>query len=182
MCLYIGLRPSNSRSPGGKFAQKHVPLNLRHILSAESAANDGLAYPFLTISLYLTLEASRGVAVGKWFIVGWLCAYSNACTFQLHHCCWPDQVILGVLFGAFMGKLSLVRGHFTFTFYRIRLLSSDEIFPAQEVYRPRFFSRPVYCISILDDRGGEFGRDRRSVGSLRSRLVELDNPWSLTTN
>jgi NhaP-type Na+/H+ or K+/H+ antiporter len=59
--------------PGGNFAMKHVPVNLRHILSAESAANDGLAYPFLSISLYLTLETSRRVAIGKWFLVGWLC-------------------------------------------------------------------------------------------------------------
>jgi sodium/hydrogen antiporter len=52
---------------------KHVPKNLRLILSAESAANDGLAYPFLSISLYLTLESSRGTAIAKWFVVGWLC-------------------------------------------------------------------------------------------------------------
>lgn len=52
---------------------KHVPPNLRRILSAESAANDGLAYPFLSISIYLTVESSRGVAIGKWFLIGWLC-------------------------------------------------------------------------------------------------------------
>lgn len=52
---------------------KHVPPNLRRILSAESAANDGLAYPFLSISIYLTIESSRGVAIGKWFLIGWLC-------------------------------------------------------------------------------------------------------------
>jgi sodium/hydrogen antiporter len=58
---------------GGKFATKHVPLNLRHVLSAESAANDGLAYPFLSISLYLTTEKVARDAVWKWFLVGWLC-------------------------------------------------------------------------------------------------------------
>ncbi|THU91239.1 hypothetical protein K435DRAFT_895928, partial [Dendrothele bispora CBS 962.96] len=31
---------------GGNFAIKHVPEDLRQILSAESAANDGLTYPF----------------------------------------------------------------------------------------------------------------------------------------
>jgi NhaP-type Na+/H+ or K+/H+ antiporter len=60
---------------GGKFAVKHVPINLRRILSAESAANDGLAYPFLSISMYLTLESSRRAAIGKWFLVGWLCTF-----------------------------------------------------------------------------------------------------------
>ncbi|KAH9940411.1 Sodium/hydrogen exchanger family-domain-containing protein [Epithele typhae] len=61
---------------GGKFATKHVPLNLRQIIAAESAANDGLAYPFLSISIYLTVEASRGVAFEKWFLIGWLCEYA----------------------------------------------------------------------------------------------------------
>jgi len=59
---------------GGKFAIKHVPVNLRNILSAESAANDGLAYPFLSISIYLITETSRGTAISKWFLVGWLCS------------------------------------------------------------------------------------------------------------
>ncbi|KAJ7753933.1 Sodium/hydrogen exchanger family-domain-containing protein [Mycena maculata] len=71
---------------GGKYALKHVPRNLRLIISAESAANDGLAYPFLSISIYLTVEASRRVAIGKWFLVGWL-----------------YQVILGIVLGTVLG-------------------------------------------------------------------------------
>ena len=64
---------SNSRcSVGGKFAVQHVPANLRHLILAESASNDGLAYPFLTISLYLTTE-SYGPAFRDWFLVGCLC-------------------------------------------------------------------------------------------------------------
>ncbi|KAK0212954.1 Sodium/hydrogen exchanger family-domain-containing protein [Desarmillaria ectypa] len=58
---------------GGRFALKHVPLSLRQILSAESAANDGLAYPFLSISIYLSVESSKRVAFEKWLIIGWLC-------------------------------------------------------------------------------------------------------------
>lgn len=60
---------------GGKFAEKNVPENIRFLLQAESAANDGLAYPFLSISLYLTLERSSLVAVGKWILVGCLCKF-----------------------------------------------------------------------------------------------------------
>ena len=41
--------------------------------SAESAANDGLAYPFLSISIYLATETSKRAAFGKWFLIGWLC-------------------------------------------------------------------------------------------------------------
>jgi NhaP-type Na+/H+ or K+/H+ antiporter len=58
---------------GGKFARKHVPINLRQILSAESAANDGLAYPFLMLAIYLTVDRTDAQAIGHWFLVGWLC-------------------------------------------------------------------------------------------------------------
>ncbi|KAJ7190577.1 Cation/H+ exchanger, partial [Mycena pura] len=86
---------------GGKYALKYVPRNLRQLIAAESAANDGLAYPFLSISIYLTVEASRRVAIGKWFLVGWL-----------------YQVILGTVLGAVIGiafsylmKMSHRRGY-----------------------------------------------------------------------
>ena len=64
---------SNSKEKGGEFARRHVPVNLRQLLAAESAANDGLAYPFLTLTLYLTLDSSRGVAISHWILIGWLC-------------------------------------------------------------------------------------------------------------
>ncbi|KAL0067182.1 hypothetical protein AAF712_005752 [Marasmius tenuissimus] len=86
---------------GGSFAVRYVPLNIRQLISAESAANDGLAYPFLTIALYLTLESSVGVAMEKWILIG--CLY---------------QVVFGVIFGSVLGlafsflmKLSLKRGY-----------------------------------------------------------------------
>lgn len=83
---------------------EHVPEELRNILAAESAANDGLAYPFLSISIYLTVEVSRGVAFGKWFAVGWLCEKSTTIQADI-----PliylliDQVILGTVIGAATG-------------------------------------------------------------------------------
>ncbi|KAF8972166.1 Sodium/hydrogen exchanger family-domain-containing protein [Flammula alnicola] len=73
---------------GGKFARKHVPVNLRQLLSAESAANDGLAYPFLTLTLYLTLDKSHGTAVTQWVLIGWL-----------------YQVILGIVMGGILGMM-----------------------------------------------------------------------------
>jgi NhaP-type Na+/H+ or K+/H+ antiporter len=57
----------------GTWAEKHVPRNLRLILAAESAANDGLAYPFLSIAFYLTVDATTRQAFGDWFLNGWLC-------------------------------------------------------------------------------------------------------------
>ena len=96
---------SYNSKPGGKFATKHVPLNLRRLLSAESAANDGLAYPFLSISIYLTVESSTRVAVGEWFLVGWLCTFlSLDCVVPSFHT-KTDQVILGTVIGALLGEL-----------------------------------------------------------------------------
>jgi NhaP-type Na+/H+ or K+/H+ antiporter len=57
----------------GKFARKRVPRHIREIIAAESAVNDGMAYPFLTIAIYLITEPSDRVAFEKWFLVGWLC-------------------------------------------------------------------------------------------------------------
>lgn len=64
----------HSYREGGKFAVKNVPLPIRQLLVAESASNDGLAYPFLSIAIYLTTEASRETAFEKWVVISWICA------------------------------------------------------------------------------------------------------------
>lgn len=77
LCISACLTPTDpilaAAIIGGKFAVKNVPGHIRRLLSAESAANDGLAYPFLSISIYLSIENSSRVAIGKWFLIGWLC-------------------------------------------------------------------------------------------------------------
>ncbi|KAJ3094334.1 hypothetical protein HDU97_008200 [Phlyctochytrium planicorne] len=51
----------------GKFAEKHIPENVRLILSAESGMNDGLGTPFLFLALYLLRKSSNpGLAIGEW--------------------------------------------------------------------------------------------------------------------
>jgi sodium/hydrogen antiporter len=60
---------------GGKYADKHVPAHLRHLLAAESGCNDGAAFPFLFIGLYLTLDRTTGAAIKDWFLLLWLCGY-----------------------------------------------------------------------------------------------------------
>jgi NhaP-type Na+/H+ or K+/H+ antiporter len=70
----------------GKFAEMHVPLQIRLLLTAESASNDGLALPFLYFSNYLFQETRSpgmlfwilesllyqvGVAVALGIVVGW---------------------------------------------------------------------------------------------------------------
>jgi len=41
--------------------------------SIESASNDSLAYPFISIALYLTMEPNRGKDIRDWILIGWLC-------------------------------------------------------------------------------------------------------------
>ncbi|KAI9501350.1 Na+/H+ antiporter [Coemansia spiralis] len=55
----------------GMFAETHVPVRLRNILTAESGANDGLGYPFLFFALYL-MRLPGGQAIGTWFGVALL--------------------------------------------------------------------------------------------------------------
>ncbi|MBK4731427.1 sodium:proton antiporter [Oxynema sp. CENA135] len=50
----------------GKVAERNLPDRLRHTLSAESAANDGLAYPLVFLPI-LFLTRSPGEALGQWF-------------------------------------------------------------------------------------------------------------------
>ncbi len=51
----------------GDPAQKNIPYHLRHLLSTESGANDGLAYPFVLLPiLVLTKPAGEGLA--EWLV------------------------------------------------------------------------------------------------------------------
>jgi len=72
---------------GGPWAEKHVPAHLRHMLMCESGCNDGAAFPFLYLALFLTLHRdNHGKAIAEWFYDAW--AY---------------QIIFGTLLGAFIG-------------------------------------------------------------------------------
>ena len=83
----------------------NVPLPIRQLLVAESASNDGLAYPFLSIAIYLTTEASRATAFEKWIVISWLCVQKiYTCMIYGSDCyCRIDQVILGTVLGAIIG-------------------------------------------------------------------------------
>ncbi|SCV04578.1 LAMI_0H17260g1_1 [Lachancea mirantina] len=52
----------------GKFAQR-VPGHLRNLLSAESGCNDGMAFPFIYLSLYLIVHHGNGGEIVK----EWIC-------------------------------------------------------------------------------------------------------------
>ncbi|KAL5485191.1 hypothetical protein ACEPAI_7833 [Sanghuangporus weigelae] len=78
---------------GGRFARKHIPVHLSHLLIAESASNDDLAYPFLSISIYFATESSTRVAFGKFFLIG--CLYQVILVTVL-------GVVLGIIFSRLM--------------------------------------------------------------------------------
>ena len=64
----------------GKFADRHIPKDLQHLVIAESGTNDGLGYPFLFFALYLikyTGDASHedggpGTAMALWAGETWI--------------------------------------------------------------------------------------------------------------
>ncbi|KAI0051221.1 hypothetical protein FA95DRAFT_1554803 [Auriscalpium vulgare] len=113
---------------GGSFAVKHVPVNLRRLLAAESASNDGLAYPFLSISIYLTTEATRREAIGKWFLVGWL-----------------YEVVLGIVLGALLGL----------AFSNIMKYTQRKGYIDRESYVAQYLALAVFTIGITSTLGSD---------------------------
>ncbi|KAF9459813.1 Cation/H+ exchanger [Collybia nuda] len=113
---------------GGSFAKKHVPSELRHILSAESAANDGLAFPFLTISLYLILDPTPHQAFSHWILIGWF-----------------YQVVMGVTIGAVLG----------FVFSHIMSFSHRHGFIDRESYVAQYLALAIFTTGIVSTIGSD---------------------------
>lgn len=77
-----------------KFAQKRVPDYIRNLLSAESGCNDGLAFPFVFLSLYLIIYAGDARKIVKdWF-----------CVTILYQCVFGS--FLGAIIG-YLGRISM---------------------------------------------------------------------------
>lgn len=77
----------------GKVAEKYLPKRIRNASSAESAANDGLAYPFVLLPILLLMRPN-GEALRHWFV---------------HTLLWEvgGAILLGALIGYGAGKLLL---------------------------------------------------------------------------
>ncbi|KAJ9086984.1 hypothetical protein DSO57_1037834 [Entomophthora muscae] len=56
----------------GRFAEKHVPIHVRDLLSSESGANDGLGLPYMYLALYLLHFNSVWDALTAWVVLVWL--------------------------------------------------------------------------------------------------------------
>lgn len=67
---------------------ERVPSRLRHLLSAESACNDGVSFPFLYIGLCALKYTSPGEAFKEWFLVTvlWQCAFGLLIGVVIGHC------------------------------------------------------------------------------------------------
>lgn len=52
----------------GRFAEKNLSGRVRHVISAESGANDGLALPFVMLPLVWMHTATAGEAVSHWLV------------------------------------------------------------------------------------------------------------------
>lgn len=52
----------------GRYAEKHVPPNIRNLILGESGANDGLGFPFLYLAVYLMRRSTSSLRaeVGNW--------------------------------------------------------------------------------------------------------------------
>lgn len=113
---------------GGKFAVTNVPLSIRQLLVAESASNDGLAYPFLSIAIYLTTEASRTTAFEKWIVISWL-----------------YQVVLGTVIGAIIGHL----------FSLILKFSQRRGFLDRESYIAQYIALALFTVGATNSLGND---------------------------
>lgn len=51
----------------GKVAEENLPVRIRHLLSGESGANDGLAYPFVFLPI-LVLQMPAGEVLVHWLL------------------------------------------------------------------------------------------------------------------
>jgi len=131
---------------GGKYAKDHVPEKLRNILSAESAANDGMAYPFLTLSLYLILDSSWRAAIKDWILIG--CLY---------------QVVLGVIIGAMLGididHFHTILGHLAafsgYMFSRLMKYFSKRGFIVRESYITQYIALALFVMGIANTLGSD---------------------------
>ncbi len=69
-----------------RFSER-VPRRLKHLLSAESACNDGVSFPFLYIGIVALTTSSLGEALKEWFLITVL---------------W--QCMLGIIIGLIIGN------------------------------------------------------------------------------
>lgn len=99
LCIAAAVTPTDpvlaNSITTGRYAEKHVPANVRNIIVAESGANDGLGFPFLYLAIYLLARNSEdkgssvGIEIGRWMYA--VVIY---------------QILLSIAFGSLLGYLA----------------------------------------------------------------------------
>lgn len=117
----------------GRFADDYMPLELTHLIAAESGANDGLGYPFLFLGLWLFRarhgpDFSTSTGIGYWFADSWVYV-----------------VILSVVWGAVVGYVMLKALRF---FDNLRYID-----------RESFHAFPAFIVLTLIGTCGLIGSD-----------------------
>ncbi|KAF8551278.1 hypothetical protein OG21DRAFT_1445426 [Imleria badia] len=113
---------------GGKYADKHVPAHIRRLLSAECGCNDGAAYPFLFIALYLILDSTPGRAVEEWFLFLWL-----------------FEILFSVVFGSALG----------FAFRHLMMFCQRKDLIDRQSYVAQYVSLAFLTIGIMTILGSD---------------------------
>jgi NhaP-type Na+/H+ or K+/H+ antiporter len=92
----------------GRWADRHVPVPMTQLISAESGANDGLGYPFLYLALYLLKylgtqgyqgAAGAGGSAGHW-------GGAKSAMGMWFGETWGYLVLMGAVWGVFVGWLA----------------------------------------------------------------------------
>jgi hypothetical protein len=93
----------------GVVAEDNLPHRIRHIISAESGVNDGLAYPFVVLCILLLEKTTSG---GKPLTEENLLPY-----WLTHVVLWEvgGAVVFGIVFGYIAGRLPDCRSAATYT-------------------------------------------------------------------
>jgi NhaP-type Na+/H+ or K+/H+ antiporter len=107
----------------GQFAEERLSTDLRHLLEAESGANDGLAYPLVMLPLLFQLKMSSGDIWAHWFLktilydivagslIGFAIGYIVGKAFQIaeHRKFILESSLLGLTFGLTIFVLGVMK-------------------------------------------------------------------------
>ncbi|KAL8926712.1 MAG: hypothetical protein Q9208_002786 [Pyrenodesmia sp. 3 TL-2023] len=85
----------------GKFADQNIPVDMQHLIIAESGANDGLGYPFLFFALYIIKYVGHNGDGQPQTGLGHAMVYWFGET-------WGYVIILSVIYGIVVGYLARV--------------------------------------------------------------------------
>ncbi|PFH47473.1 hypothetical protein AMATHDRAFT_77194 [Amanita thiersii Skay4041] len=113
---------------GSEFAKVYIPVHLRQLILAESALNDGLAYLFLSFSIYMAVDGPSKTDIGSWVLIGGL-----------------YQIILGLLIGAMTG----------FIFSRLMKFSHKKGLVDRESYVIQYLATAIFIAGFVGTIGSD---------------------------